>query len=69
MRRDEPLRTQLVTGEVRVPLALYSVDENRGDVDLVLSRAEGQTLFTRLAEALGLVHPMLPAQRALGTVQ
>lgn len=69
VRRDEPLKTQPDTGEVRVPLALYAVDENRGDVDLVLSRAEGQTLFTRLAEALCLVNPMMPAQRGLEAVR
>lgn len=69
VRRDEPLRTQQTTGEVRVPLALYALDENRGDLDLVLSRAEGQRLFTQLAESLGLVNPMMPVQRALEAVQ
>lgn len=68
VRRDEPLRTQQDTGEVRVPLALYALDENRGDIDLVMSRTEGQTLFTRLAEALGLVNPM-PVQRGLEAVR
>ncbi|MDN3027992.1 hypothetical protein [Streptomyces sp. S.PB5] len=67
-RRDEPLTTDAVTGEVRVPLALYAVDERRADVDLVLSRTDGQRLFTELAEALGFVRPM-PAPRALGAVQ
>lgn len=64
-RREEPLTTDVVTGEVRVPIALYDVDERRGDVDLVLSRAEGQQLLKQLAEACGFVHlkPGLEAVR------
>ncbi|HZF92091.1 hypothetical protein [Streptomyces sp.] len=67
-RRGEPLTTVHVTGEVRVPLALYAVDERRGDVDLVLSRTEAHRLFTQLAEALGLVHSV-PAPRGLEAVR
>ncbi|MFF9582510.1 hypothetical protein [Streptomyces achromogenes] len=69
VRRDEPLKASRDTGEVRVPLTLYDLDEARGDVDLVLSRTEAQRLFTGLAEALGLVIPVLPGQRGLETVR
>lgn len=69
LRRDEPPTIQQATGEVRVPLTLYEVDENRGDIDLVLARAEGQRLFTQLAETLGLVHPMMPLQRGMEAVR
>lgn len=56
--RHEPPTTVRVTGEVRVPLALYAVDELRGTADLVMSRSEAQKLFTDLAEALGYVAPV-----------
>ncbi|WP_327704561.1 hypothetical protein OG530_25255 [Streptomyces decoyicus] len=52
-RRDEPPSIDSVTGEIRVPLALYAVDEHRGSVDLVLSHADGASLLASLAEALG----------------
>jgi hypothetical protein len=42
-----------------VPLALYTVDEHRGTVDLVLSRADGESLLASLVEALG-VRGVLP---------
>lgn len=51
-RRDEPLSTDAVTGEVRVPIALYEVDEHRGDADLVLSRPDVQRLLKQLVAAL-----------------
>ncbi|MFJ6657793.1 hypothetical protein ACIQNG_15680 [Streptomyces sp. NPDC091377] len=54
--REESLTADRVTGEVRVPVALYEIDEHRGFVSLVCSRTEARTLFTQLAEALGLVH-------------
>ncbi|NUS74955.1 MAG: hypothetical protein HOV70_01985 [Streptomyces sp.] len=69
LRRDEPMRTQQATGEIRVPLSLFAVDQNQGEVDLVMSRAEGQRFFTQLAEALGLVNPAMPAQRGLEAVR
>lgn len=52
-RRDELPTIDSVTGEIRVPLALYAVDEHRGSVDLVLSRADGESLLASLVEALG----------------
>lgn len=64
LRRDEPLATAPLTGEIRVPLALYEVDELLGATDLVLARSEAQDVFTRLAEALGYVKSA-PTQRGL----
>ncbi|MER6839520.1 hypothetical protein [Streptomyces platensis] len=52
-RRGEPPSADGVTGEIRVPLALYAVDEHRGSVDLVLSRADAASLLASLVEALG----------------
>ncbi|MFH9403240.1 hypothetical protein ACH4JS_26345 [Streptomyces sp. NPDC017638] len=69
MRRDEPLKIQRETGEVRVPITLYDLDEARGDIDLVLSRAEAQRLFTGLADALGLALQEVPGQRGLEAVR
>ncbi|MEV0634409.1 hypothetical protein AB0I77_05410 [Streptomyces sp. NPDC050619] len=40
------------TGEVRIPLSLFCVDENLRDIDLVLSRAEGEDLLEQLRGAL-----------------
>lgn len=60
-RRDEPLSSDDVTGEIRIPLALYAVDEYRGSVDLVLSRAEGASLLASLVEALGSRHVPIAA--------
>jgi hypothetical protein len=51
-RRDELLTTDLGTGEIRVPLSLYNIDEHQGDIDLVLSRTEGETLTASLHAAL-----------------
>ncbi|MEW1867060.1 hypothetical protein AB0420_02480 [Streptomyces caelestis] len=41
-----------MTGEIRVPLALYDLDDHRGDVPLVMSRAEAEALFARLRAEL-----------------
>ncbi|MFD3521644.1 hypothetical protein [Streptomyces sp. NPDC058653] len=49
-----------ITGEVRVPLALYSVDRVQGHVPLVLSRREAEDLLARLAELLA------PTKRLVG---
>ncbi|KMS77716.1 hypothetical protein ACH49_19720 [Streptomyces leeuwenhoekii] len=68
IRRGEPLAAVPSTGEVRVPLALYAVDELRGTLDLVLARSEAQRLFTQLAESLGYVYQM-PAPRGLEAVR
>lgn len=40
------------TGEIRIPLALYSLDELQGQPDLVLSRGEAESLFAHLRAAL-----------------
>ena len=49
-RRGEPPTVDHVTGEVRVPLALYALDEHQGDADLVLSRVEVQQLLDALPQ-------------------
>lgn len=52
LRRDEPPVRDAVTGEIRVPLSLYDLDEHCGDTTLVMSRAEGEALFAHLRAAL-----------------
>ncbi|MEU9065804.1 hypothetical protein AB0D60_02770 [Streptomyces sp. NPDC048306] len=61
LRRDEPPTRDATTGEIRVPLALYDLDEHRGDLPLVMSRSEAEALFTRLRLAL------MPTQPARAT--
>jgi hypothetical protein len=51
LRRGEPLEHDPHTGEVRVPLALYSYDDYQADTELVLSRREVEALFGRLMTA------------------
>ncbi|KUN32568.1 hypothetical protein AQJ11_03315 [Streptomyces corchorusii] len=51
-RRDAAPYSDAQTGEVRIPLTLFSVDERIRDVDLVLSRTEGETFFEQLRPAL-----------------
>ncbi|MDV6290347.1 hypothetical protein R2F25_30530 [Streptomyces sp. UP1A-1] len=58
LRRDESPARDAATGEIRVPIALYDLDEHRGDVPLVMSRAEAEALFAHLRVAL------VPAQPA-----
>lgn len=41
-----------LTGEVRVPLAVYALDQVQAHVPLVLSRREAEDLFARLADLL-----------------
>ncbi|MGW6142184.1 hypothetical protein [Streptomyces sp. NPDC055140] len=48
IRRGEPPTTDPVTGEVRIPLALYAVDIHQGDTELVLSRTEAQPVLDAL---------------------
>ncbi len=43
-RRGASMITDSGTGEVRVPLSLFHLDQHQGDVDLVLSRAEAAEL-------------------------
>ena len=60
-RRGQRPRVDAGTGEIRVPLALYHFDEHQADVDLVLSRVEGDALLARLSTAL--TDPADPAMR------
>lgn len=48
LRRDASPCSDRVTGEVRVPLSLYCVDNRLGDVELVLSRTDKERLLRRL---------------------
>lgn len=58
-RRGEPPTSDPSTGEVRVPIALYELDEHQADVPLVLSRGEAERLHTALT--LLLAHRRVPA--------
>ncbi|MFF5655181.1 hypothetical protein [[Kitasatospora] papulosa] len=40
------------TGEIRIPLSLFCVDTHLRDVDLVLTRAEGEAFLEELRPAL-----------------
>ncbi|MEW2083485.1 hypothetical protein [Streptomyces sp. NPDC005283] len=40
------------TGEIRVPLELWSVDRSQGTADLVLSRVEAEHLYAHLSYLL-----------------
>ncbi|MGV9754203.1 hypothetical protein ACWDUC_00015 [Streptomyces tricolor] len=51
-RRDTAPYSDGATGEVRIPLSLFCVDERIRDLDLVLSRAEGELLLSQLRPAL-----------------
>lgn len=51
-RRSESPTIDHVTGEVRIPLALYVVDVHQADIELVLSRAEAQPLLEALQTAV-----------------
>ncbi|MEU1292359.1 hypothetical protein ABZ439_08015 [Streptomyces sp. NPDC005840] len=62
--RPEPPTSVHATGEVRLPLSIWAVDELRATADLVMSRGEAQQLFTQLAGALGYVCEV-PGPRAL----
>lgn len=52
-RRGAELCSDSATGEIRVPLSLFCVDEPVGNVDLVLARPEGETLLEELRWRLG----------------
>ncbi|NUK22083.1 hypothetical protein [Streptomyces lunaelactis] len=56
------------TGEIRVPLELFSVDRSQGDVDLVLSRTEAEALSARLSYHLNRTRPCGRAPRVSGRV-
>lgn len=58
LRRDTTPTCDGSTGEVRVPIALFRLDECQGDADLVLPRAEAVALFAHLRSIL------VPAQPA-----
>lgn len=45
--------TDRVTGEVRIPISLFSVDRLQARIPLVLSRREDERLLGQLTELLG----------------
>ncbi|MEU2674597.1 hypothetical protein ABZ622_38310 [Streptomyces sp. NPDC007164] len=51
------------TGEVRVPVSLYNIDELQAEVPLVRSRVEAEALRSKLADLLA-----RPAEAALYSV-
>ncbi|MER6694551.1 hypothetical protein [Streptomyces minutiscleroticus] len=51
-RRGAAPHADATTGEVRIPLSLFCIDEHKGDVDLVLSRVEGEILLEELRAGL-----------------
>ncbi|MBQ0971294.1 hypothetical protein ACOZDZ_28400 [Streptomyces griseoincarnatus] len=61
-RRGAELCSDSATGEIRVPLSLFCVDEPVGTVNLVLSRPEGEMLLEELRWRLGLAGEV-PLQR------
>ena len=58
-RRGEPASSVSDTGEIRVCLALYQVDQHQGDVPLVLSRTDAEELHAALGTHLGLTDIMV----------
>ncbi|MEV5911048.1 hypothetical protein AB0M00_19370 [Streptomyces chartreusis] len=62
LRRGEVPVCDGRTGEIRVPLTVYDLDEPQAYPDLVLSRAEGEALFAQLRAAL-VPAPEQPATR------
>lgn len=50
--RDLPASREDSTGEVRIPLALFDLDQLKGNIELVLSRVEGEQLHAALSRLL-----------------
>jgi hypothetical protein len=53
VRRHEQPAVDPVTGEVRIPLSLYAVDDHQGDIELVLSRKDALPVLDALLRATG----------------
>lgn len=51
-RRGVPASRNKDNGEIRVPLALFHLDQQQGDIELVLSRVEGEQLYAALSRLL-----------------
>jgi hypothetical protein len=49
LRPDSESTGDSTTGEIRVPLEVWSVDQPQGSVDLVLSSREVEQLYARLS--------------------
>lgn len=63
LRRAASPSSDSTTGEVRVLLSLYQVDALLGDVDLVLSRHEGEQLIEQLQAGLAVQADTARARR------
>jgi len=61
-RRGAPTSSTHTTGEVRIPLSLYQLDQHQGDTSLVLSRAEAEALVAELTAHLGISAALADAQ-------
>jgi hypothetical protein len=63
LRPDTPPTSDTDTGEVRVPVELWTIDRSEGHGSLVLSRAEAEQLRARLSDLIARSMPMsLPAE-------
>lgn len=51
-RHDTPATSDPLTGEIRIPLAIYHVDEHQSSVPLVLSRVEAELLHAALSRLM-----------------
>lgn len=62
--RDVPATRERETGEIRVPLSLFDLDEPQGEVQLVLSRTEAEHLYATLSRLLADADRQVPRARA-----
>ncbi|TKA11757.1 hypothetical protein [Actinacidiphila oryziradicis] len=51
-RRAVPASRQDDTGEIRIPLALFDLDQLKGHLELVLSRVEAEQMYAGLSRLL-----------------
>lgn len=61
--RDVPASREPDTGEIRVPLSLFDLDEPQGDVQLVLSSLEAEQLYATLSRLLADADRQVPRVR------
>lgn len=67
-RSTAPTTGDVDTGEIRVPLELFSVDRSQGEIELVLSRSEAEALSAKLSYHLNRTRPCGRAPRVSGRV-
>lgn len=49
LRRAVPASREHGTGEIRILLALFNVDEHQADIELILSRVESEQMHAALS--------------------